>query len=86
LFNRYIFDFIVDLVNEAVGEPVEEDTDLMEAGLDSLMFVDLRNKIVEEVGVNLEVTIFFDYRTVKSLSTRVSIMIISMLMPVKSNT
>jgi hypothetical protein len=118
--SEYIHTFIRDAVTDAIGSdsPVEPDAELMEAGLDSLAFVDLRNKIVEEVsdvressvgmysvvvwlraeqtalspvfrtrdldvltsgggcvcmqmGVDLEVTIFFDYRTTAALSARV---------------
>eukprot|EP00976_Prorocentrum_cordatum_P111904 1195441-Prorocentrum_minimum.AAC.2 len=39
----YILAFVQGLVDESVGGGgVEEDADLMEAGLDSLSFVDLR--------------------------------------------
>ena len=38
----HVLGMVRDLVNGAVGGGVEDDADLMEAGLDSLMFVDLR--------------------------------------------
>ena len=40
-------------MTDAIGRdsPVDPDAELMEAGLDSLAFVDLRNKIVQEVGM-----------------------------------
>ena len=72
---EYIFAFIKDAVTDAIGDEVEMDAELMEAGLDSLAFVDLRNKIVEEMGVDLEVTIFFDYRTTTALCNRVDVLV-----------
>lgn len=50
---QYIHTFIRDAVTDAIGRdsPVDPDAELMEAGLDSLAFVDLRNKIVQEVGM-----------------------------------
>ncbi|KAK3257036.1 hypothetical protein CYMTET_33859 [Cymbomonas tetramitiformis] len=63
-----IYIMIKEAVEEAVGEEVGDDAELMEAGLDSLAFVELRNSLVSKVGVDMEVTVFFDYRTVNDLA------------------
>lgn len=47
--HAHIRSFVQAAVTEAIGDEVDNDQELMEAGLDSLAFVDLRNKIVEEV-------------------------------------
>lgn len=66
-----IHELVAQSVQDALGEALDPSADLMEAGLDSLGFVDLRNTLVASIGIEMEVTIFFDYRSVSDLSGRV---------------
>ena len=60
---------VADAVETLLGEQVSPDEPLMAAGLDSLGAVELRNKLQEDLGVNLPNTLVFDYPTQQALTT-----------------
>ncbi len=66
-------DFILSLVQSLSGEvaQLEPDTRFMEAGLDSLMIVEMSSQIQAEVGpaVQIPATLIFDYPRVCDLAT-----------------
>jgi acyl carrier protein len=57
-----------DAVAAVLGDGIGPDTPLMEAGLDSLGAVELRNTLVRTAGVELPGTVVFDYPSIGVLS------------------
>ncbi len=51
----------------APGRRLDADTGFFDAGLDSLMAVDLRNRLAKRVGVDLSATVAFDFPNVRAL-------------------
>ena len=56
------------LISGLVGTPVPTDQPLMEAGLDSIGAVELRNSVSASFGVDLPATVTFDYPTIAALA------------------
>ena len=59
---------IRSIVQTTLGAAVPDDQPLMEAGLDSLGAVDLRNAIGEAFHLQLPATAIFDYPTITAMS------------------
>merc|ERR1711871_1693794 len=61
---------IVKSVAESlIGDNIDENTPLMEAGLDSLGVVEFKNKLSQQIpDVKLSDTVLFDYPTLSKLS------------------
>lgn len=60
---------VQEVVNGLLGRTVARDQPLMEAGLDSLGAVELRNQLQIKLGVDLPATVTFDHPSVASLGT-----------------
>ena len=58
---------MMEAVQSVLGAPVADDTPLMDAGLDSLGAVEFKNAVESLVGVELPVTVAFDYPCVAAL-------------------
>ncbi|CAE8635505.1 unnamed protein product, partial [Polarella glacialis] len=66
---EYIIESLQVLSKNVVGDDVEIDSPLMEAGMDSLSSVEFRNQVRGLVpGVNLPASIVFDYPSLRSMT------------------
>src|SRR5581483_6897360 len=54
-------------VRGLIGGPVDDRQPLSDAGLDSLMVIELRNWLMERTGRTLPATLLFDYPTIEKL-------------------
>ncbi len=59
---------VTDIVSGMLGAAVKPAQPLMQAGLDSLAAVELRNELATRFGVELPATAMFDYPTISALS------------------
>lgn len=60
------------LVDSLIGVEIEADTPFMDAGVDSLLSIELRSALVKQfAGLGLGSTLTFDYPTVKALSDHI---------------
>lgn len=64
--------FVASLVENLLGSPVALDQPLMEAGLDSLGAVELRNSLTNRFNIDLPASVIFDYPSVGALSRLLS--------------
>jgi len=60
---------LLELVSTLIGADVVRDQPLMEAGLDSIGAVELRNAVHDSFGVDLPATVTFDYPSVDALAS-----------------
>ena len=61
-----------ELLAELLGGPVSPNMPLMEAGLDSIGAVELRNAVGAKFGIELPATASFDYPTAHALAVHVA--------------
>ena len=59
---------LLSVVSSVLGAAPTPDTPLMEAGLDSIGAVEVRNAVASKFGVDLPATVTFDYPTVQALA------------------
>ena len=59
---------LLDIATNVLGAEIALDQPLMEAGLDSVGAVELRNAVQEAFGVELPATVTYDYPTVEALA------------------
>jgi 3-oxoacyl-(acyl-carrier-protein) synthase/acyl carrier protein len=65
-----------ETVSGVLGLPVEADEPLMDAGLDSMSSVQLRNKLGSDLGMMLPATLVFDYPSVSALAAYLATLIV----------
>ena len=56
------------MVSGLLGQDIGMDEPLMEAGLDSIGAVELRNSVASQYGIDLPATVTFDQPTVRALA------------------
>ena len=61
--------YVTSLVEGLIGGQVAQDQPFMEAGLDSLGAVELRNTLATRYSLDLPASLIFDYPTVAALSS-----------------
>eukprot|EP01028_Stygiella_incarcerata_P005930 TRINITY_DN2444_c0_g1_i1.p1 TRINITY_DN2444_c0_g1~~TRINITY_DN2444_c0_g1_i1.p1 ORF type:complete len:4839 (-),score=1309.12 TRINITY_DN2444_c0_g1_i1:231-13373(-) len=70
-----IMSIVQNVLRDAVGEDDEEikrDTPLIDVGLDSLAGIEIRNKLVRALGVQLPATFAYEHQSVMEMATNVS--------------
>ena len=60
---------VLDIAQQIAGSPADADTPLMEAGLDSLGAVELRNSLQRITSMSLPGTLLFNHPTVRQITT-----------------
>jgi acyl carrier protein len=71
LLLEYLRDEVKKLLGLKRTEGLPEDRGLVDLGLDSLMVVDLRNRLYESLGQMLPTTVAFDYPTLSALTDHI---------------
>ena len=56
------------MIEGVLGDSIAPDAPLMEAGLDSIGSVEVRNAVASRFGVELPATVTFDYPSVEALA------------------
>ena len=67
-FAEMTFEAVLELVKETAGGDIDADTPLMEAGVDSLGEMELRNQLQSTAGVSLPSTLLTDLPTARQLT------------------
>ncbi|MBV1920900.1 MAG: ketoreductase and phosphopantetheine attachment site domain-containing protein [Pseudomonadales bacterium] len=67
LLERYLMDQIASIMGETSSDWIEPKQRLFDLGLDSLMAVELKNKLQTALDIKLQTSLLFDYPTVESL-------------------
>ena len=66
-----LLDFVVETARQIIGmhasDPLEVDKPLMEMGMDSLMSVEMRNRLGKGLGASLPVSLLFNYPSVNEV-------------------
>ena len=63
-----ILEQVRNAVESILGRALSDDQPLMEAGLDSLGAVELRNSLASHYGLDLSASLVFDYPSIQALS------------------
>ncbi|KPA18698.1 short-chain dehydrogenase [Candidatus Magnetomorum sp. HK-1] len=79
--------FLLEITKQVIGNNNEiiSDRPIMDMGFDSLMIMELRNRISSELGKKLPVSILFDYPTLDSLANHLIQNILEYEPPPKKN-
>jgi myxalamid-type polyketide synthase MxaB len=68
----HVGDEVASVLGFASGEQIDPERGLNELGLDSLMAVELRNRLESSLGVFLSPTVAFDYPSIEALTEYLS--------------
>ena len=63
---------LASILKDTVGEDVDAEAPLMEAGVDSLAASEFVQQLAAEFGVELPATLLFDHPSMSSISTHVA--------------
>ena len=63
---------VAQVLGQAPASPLDARAPLKDAGLDSLMAVELRNALAHALGLSLPVTLLFDYPTLEALAAHLA--------------
>merc|ERR1712014_233864 len=65
-------DMLHGMLREMVGVQMESDTPFMDAGVDSLMSIEVRSQVNQAfAGLSLASTLTFDYPTIRELTSHI---------------
>src|SRR5690606_21818645 len=81
LIQRFVRRTAADVLGLGGGDGIAAHRPLQELGLDSLMAVELRNKLGQAVGRALPATLLFEYSTVEALTEFLSAEVLAELEP-----
>ena len=72
---QHVLQALQSLVSDLLGQDIGMEEPLMEAGLDSIGAVELRNSVASKYGIDLPATISFDQPTVRALADYMAAML-----------
>jgi acyl transferase domain-containing protein/acyl carrier protein len=81
LLTAHIREQVVRVLGLQPSYPLDPAQPLSELGLDSLMAVELRNRLQTNLGHTLPATIYFDYPTIESVSSYLATQVLSLEEP-----